>query len=95
MDMCLVTHSGEMCCLLRAPIGDITERLPSLVRSTDYYPLLLFQVGTSNMTRSSLRSIQKDYKALEAVVRDSGGQVAFLSIPVVKGKGFEKASSIR
>lgn len=52
--MCPMTHSREMCCLLRAYIGDITERLPSLMWSTDYYPLMLFQVGTGDMSRSRL-----------------------------------------
>ena len=59
--------------------------LPSLVQSADYYLLLLFHMG-------SLRSIQKDHRALGAAVRDSGAQVVFSSILVVKGKGFERAS---
>ena len=73
---------------------DVTKRLPSLVQSTDYYPLLLFHVGTSDTARSSLRNIKKDYRALGAVVRDSGAQVVFSSVLLVKGKGFERASRI-
>lgn len=89
MGMCPVTHSREMSCLLRAHIGDISERLPSLRRSAEYFPLLLFQVGTSDMSSSSLRSIPRDDRALGAVVRDSGGQVSFPSILLVKGRGLK------
>ena len=51
----------------------------------------MFHVGTSDTARSSLRSIKKDYRALGAAVRDSGVQVFFSSIVLVKGKGFERA----
>ena len=84
--------SREVCCFPGARIRDVTERLPSLVQSTDYYPLLLFHVGTSDTARSSLRTIKKDYRALGAAVRDSGVQVVFSSVLPVKGKGFERAS---
>ena len=40
-------QSREACCLPGTKIRDITERLPQLVKSTDYYPLLLFHVGTN------------------------------------------------
>jgi len=40
--------SREVFFLLGAHIRDVTKRLPSLVHSTDYYPLLLLHVGTSN-----------------------------------------------
>ena len=86
--------SREVCCLPGARIRDVTERLPSLVQSTDYSPLLLFHVGTSDTARSSLRSTKEDYRALGAVVRDSGVQVVFSSILLFKGKGFERASRI-
>ena len=77
-----------------ACIRDVTERLPSLVQSTGYCPLLLFHVDTSDTARSRLRTNKKDYRALGAVVRDLGAQVAFPSILAVKGKGFERASRI-
>jgi len=51
-------------------------------------------MGTSDTARSSLRSIKKDYRALGVVVRDSGAQVVFSSILLVKGKGLERASQI-
>ena len=85
--------SREVCCLPGACIKDVTKRLLSLVQSRDYYPslLLLFHVGSSDTGGSSLRSIMKDYRALGAVVRDTGVQVVFSSI-LPKGKGFERVS---
>ena len=35
----------EICCLPAARVKDITRRLPSLVNSSDYYPLLIVQAG--------------------------------------------------
>jgi len=35
----------EVCCLPGACIRDITKKLPGLVHSSDYYPLLIFQVS--------------------------------------------------
>lgn len=37
----------EVCCLLGAWIKDVTEKLPSLLKPTDYYPVLVFHVGAS------------------------------------------------
>ena len=89
---CPDTLYREVSCLPGTRVRDVTERLPSLVQSTDYYPLLLFHMGTSDTVRSSLRSIKKDYRALEGVVRDSGAQVVFSSVLLVEGKGFERVS---
>ena len=43
-----VLLSGEVCCLLGAQIWD-TERLLRLVHPSEYYPLLLFNMGTNAM----------------------------------------------
>jgi len=51
-------------------------------------------LGTNDTTRSSLRSIKKDYRALGMAVRDSGAQAVFSSVLPVEGKGFECASKI-
>lgn len=59
------THSRVACCLLGAWIRDVTETLPSLIQSTDYYSLLLLHVGTSG-----IRSIKEDCRALRVRVRD-------------------------
>jgi len=85
-------HSREVHSLLGAHIRDVIEKLPSLVQSTNYYPLLLFHVGINDTARRSLRSIKKDYRALGAAVRNSGAQTDFSSVFPVKGKGFERAS---
>jgi len=44
----------EVCCLPGACIGDITKKFPGLVRSSDYYPLFIFQVGSNEITQGSL-----------------------------------------
>lgn len=36
----------EVRCLLGAQVRDITRKLPKLVRSTGYFPLLIVQVGS-------------------------------------------------
>jgi len=88
------TLSREVCCLPGARIRNITKRLPSLVQSTDYYPLLLFHMGMNHIGRRSLRNIKKDYKSLGAAMMDSEAQVVFSSVLLIKGKEFERASRI-
>ena len=61
------------------------KKLPSLVRPTDYYPLLLFQVGSDDLGRTSLRTLKKDFRALGRQVKGSGAQVVFSSIPPAIG----------
>ena len=56
------------------------KKLPSLVQPTDYYPLLLFQVGSDDLGRTSLRTLKKDFRALGRQVKGSGAQVVFSSI---------------
>ncbi len=44
---------------------DVAERIPSLIRPTDWcYPLLVFHVGASDTAGSSLRNIKRDFRAL-------------------------------
>ena len=54
----------ELCCLLGARVKDIRKKLPSLVRPSDYYPLLLFQVGSDGIGRTSLKTLKKDFRDL-------------------------------
>ena len=61
------------------------KKLPSLVRPTDYYLLLLFQVGSDDLGRTSLRTLKKDFRALGRQVKGSGAQVVFSSIPPAIG----------
>ena len=75
----------EVCCLLGVRVKDVRKKLPSLVRPTDYYPLLFFQVGSDDLGRTSLRTLKKDFRALGRQVKGSGAQVVFSSIPPVIG----------
>ena len=75
----------EVCCLPGAQVKDVRKKLPSLVWPTDYYPLLLFQVGSDDLGRTSLRTLKKDFRALGRQVKGSGAQVVFSSIPPAIG----------
>ena len=70
----------EVCCLPGAWVKDVRKKLPSLVRPTDYYPLLLFQVGNDDLGRISLRTLKKDFRALGRQVKGLGAQFVFSSI---------------
>ncbi|KAK4815791.1 hypothetical protein QYF61_007231 [Mycteria americana] len=54
----------EVCCLPGARVRDVTRVLPSLVRPSDYYPLLLFHVGGDEAATRSTRVIKRDLRAL-------------------------------
>uniref|UniRef100_A0A8B9I413 Uncharacterized protein n=1 Tax=Anser brachyrhynchus TaxID=132585 RepID=A0A8B9I413_9AVES len=73
-------YHREVCSLPRAKIMDITRTFPSLVCSTDYYPLLIFQTGGEEAASCSLRGMKKDFKALGWLVKESGAQVIFSSL---------------
>jgi len=49
----------EVCCLQGAQVRDIIGKLPSLVRPSEYYPLLLFHVGGAEVSVHSPRVIQR------------------------------------
>ena len=49
----------QVCCFPGAQVKDITRKLPSLVRPSDYYPLLLFHVGGNEAAMHSPRAIQR------------------------------------
>lgn len=74
--------SREVCCLLRAGIRDVTERLPSLAEDTKHY-LLLFCMGTSDTGRSWLSRIRKDCRALGITVRNFAELVFFSPVLLV------------
>lgn len=56
--------SWEVCCLLEARVRVVLERVPQLVKNTDYYPLLLFHVGTNDTASHNLGRIKEEYKVL-------------------------------
>lgn len=43
--------------------------MPQVIKSTDYYPQLLFHVGMNDTASQNLGSIKKDYKALGVQVK--------------------------
>jgi len=73
----------------------MTERLPDLIHPTDYYPLLLFRLGTSDTTISKLKNIKKDYKELEAALKNSEAQVVFSSVLQIRGMRRERTDRIK
>ena len=73
-------ESHEVCCLPGAKIRGMAKRVPQLVKSTDYSPLLLFHVGTNDTTSWNLGRIKKEFKALGVQVKSIGAQVIFSSI---------------
>ncbi|PKU45290.1 hypothetical protein llap_4393 [Limosa lapponica baueri] len=83
-------HSLGRCGAYRWLVSGVSPR----EYSPDYYPVLLFCVGTSDITRSSLRGINKDYRILGVVVRDSRVQVVFSSVLLIKGKVVGRTSGI-
>jgi len=54
----------EVCCLPGAQVRDITRKLLSLMRSLDYYLLLLFHVDGEEVAVHSPRVIKRDFRAL-------------------------------
>ena len=72
---------GEACCLPGAQVRDITRKLPKLVKSTEYFPLLIVQVGSNEIAQRSLRTMKRDFRGLGCFVQGVGAQVIFSSIP--------------
>lgn len=49
----------QVCCLL-----DVIRRLPRLIELSDYYPLLVVQVGSDKVGERSLMAVKKNFRAL-------------------------------
>jgi len=75
----------EICCLLGAWVKDVRKKLPSIVQPSVYYPLLLFQVGSDDTGRTSLRTMKKGFRAMGERGKGLGAQVVFSSISPVIG----------
>lgn len=71
----------EVCCLPGAQVRDITRRLPRLVTSSDYYPLLIVQAGSDAIKKCSLRAIKREFWDLGHFV-EGGPQIILSSIPI-------------
>jgi len=80
-------EASKLCCLLRAKVRDMAERVPRLVKSIDYYPLLLFHVGTNDTASQNVGKIKEDFKALGVKAISIGAQLIFPSILPAGGRG--------
>ena len=65
----------------------MAERVPQLVKGTDYCLLLLFHVGTNDTASSNLGRIKEDFKALGVQAKSISAQSIFSSISPVRGRG--------
>ncbi|KGL89130.1 hypothetical protein N301_03229, partial [Charadrius vociferus] len=70
----------EVICLPGARIKDTQRKLPSLVQTSDYYSLLIFQAGGEEVGTRSLKVMKNDFRALGQLVKGSGAQIVFSSI---------------
>jgi len=57
---------------------------------SDYYPLLVVQVGEDEITERSPKAIKRDFRALGRLLEGSGAQMVFSSIPSVAGNSTER-----
>jgi len=57
------------------------KKLPKLVRYTDYFPLLIVQVGSDEIAQRSLQAMKRDFRGLGQLVQGAGAQVIFCSTP--------------
>jgi len=55
----------EVCCLPGTRVSDVARKLPGLVRPSDYYLLLVMQVGDDEIMERSPKAIKRDFRALE------------------------------
>jgi len=83
-------EAHEVCCLPRAKVRDVTERMPQLVKSTDCYPLLLFHIGTNDTASWNVDRIKEDFKALGVKTKRFGTQVIFSSVLPAEGRGLPR-----
>lgn len=86
--------SKDVCCLPGIWFQDAVERLPRFVWSSDYFPLLLFHVGTNDTGRGTLECSKHDYIALEVKAKGMGGPGGISLILPVRGKGLMKNGCI-
>jgi len=60
------------------------------VQPSDYYPLLVMQVGGDEIAERSPKATKRHFGALGRLVEGSGAQVVFSSIPSVAVKSTER-----
>jgi len=59
-------------------VRDVTRRLPSMVHPSVYYPLLVLQAGSDEVTERSLRAIKRNFRWLGQFVDREEVQLVFL-----------------
>ena len=59
------------------------------MRPKDYYPLLVFQVGSDDITRSP-KAMKRHFRASGKLIKGPGAQIVFSSIPSVVGMDEEE-----
>lgn len=64
--------------------------LPRFVHPLDYYPLLIFHVGTGDATWSNLERIRGGYRALGMRVKGKGSRWCLLNPASERGKGLSR-----
>ncbi|XP_042671795.1 uncharacterized protein LOC122158835 [Centrocercus urophasianus] len=80
----------EVCCLPAARVRDISRKLPSLIRPSDYYPLLIVQAGSDEIPVRSQRIIKNDFRRLGKLVDGAGIQVVFPVFPRWQGQALRR-----
>ena len=70
----------EVCCLPGAHIRDIARKVPGLVCSSDYCPLLIVQISSDEIAQGSLQAIKKDVRGLGQMVEGVVVYVLFSSL---------------
>ena len=83
------SHRG-VCCLPGARVREVARKLPGLVWLTDYYPLLVMEVGSDEMAERSPETIKRDFRAVGRFVEGSGAQTVLSSIPSVAGRKIKR-----
>jgi len=66
-----ICRSDSTCrevCLPKAWMRNISRKLPSLIHHSDYYPSLIVQTSSVEVTEVSLRIIKKDFRGLGQLV---------------------------
>lgn len=54
----------QVCCLLGTWVRHVIRRLPGLIEPSDYYQLLVVQVGSDKVDERSLMAVKKNLRAL-------------------------------
>ena len=73
----------EVYCLPGVLVRDTSRKPSSLIHPSGYYPLLIVQVSSDEVTERRLRNNKRDFRTLGWLVDRAGIQVVFSSVPSV------------